>query len=236
MDDRKEAAGLAPTPARLLLLLDFCFTQTVVNLLSTSAWRGVWNLWDLYLYGGADYGLDIVGVFQVRSVGRDVRRAIQDEGYIDCAFGCSVGTVFLVLSFVFSPAVDRRLAGLPTWSFLIVSRGMTIGFFIVYMLMWRSYYNLGYLLLTNDARILAIFAASTLLLVALGGYSTVIGVPVNVEIDPGPGYTHLQTRNPGGTTFSIHRWGDALLSAFMEILGVTCWFGTYEYIVEYLPR
>ena len=54
----------------LLLLLDFVFTQTVVNILSTSAWRGIWNLWDLYLYGGIyleePWGpLDITGVFQV---------------------------------------------------------------------------------------------------------------------------------------------------------------------------
>ena len=54
----------------LLLLLDFVFTQTVVNLLSTSAWRGIWNLWDLYLYGGIyleePWGpLDITGLFQV---------------------------------------------------------------------------------------------------------------------------------------------------------------------------
>ena len=53
-----------------LLLLDFVFTQTVLNMLSTSAWRGIWNLWDLYLYGGLylaePWGpLDIIGVFQV---------------------------------------------------------------------------------------------------------------------------------------------------------------------------
>ena len=53
-----------------LLLLDFVFTQTVLNMLSTSAWRGIWNLWDLYLYGGLylaePWGpLDIKGVFQV---------------------------------------------------------------------------------------------------------------------------------------------------------------------------
>ena len=52
-----------------LLLLDFVFTQTVLNMLSTSAWRGIWNLWDLYLYGGLylaePWGpLDIKGVFQ----------------------------------------------------------------------------------------------------------------------------------------------------------------------------
>ena len=56
-----------------LLLLDFVFTQTVVNMLSTSAWRGIWNLWDLYLYGGLylaePWGpLDITGVFQVQTI------------------------------------------------------------------------------------------------------------------------------------------------------------------------
>ena len=66
--------------------------------------------------------------------------------------------------------------------------------------------------------------------------SAAIGVPVYVEIDTGPSYSQLCTRNPGGATFSLHRWGDGLLSAFMEILGVICWFGTYEYIVKFLPR
>ena len=56
-----------------LLLLDFVFTQSVVNMLSTSAWRGIWNLWDLYLYGGLylaePWGpLDITGVFQVQTL------------------------------------------------------------------------------------------------------------------------------------------------------------------------
>ena len=49
----------------MLLLLDFCFAQTVINLLSTAAWRGVWNLWDLYLYGGKDLGVEVIGVFEV---------------------------------------------------------------------------------------------------------------------------------------------------------------------------
>ena len=48
-----------------VLLVDFLFAQTVINLLSTAAWRGVWNLWDLYLYGGKDLGLDVIGLFQV---------------------------------------------------------------------------------------------------------------------------------------------------------------------------
>ena len=48
-----------------VLLVDFLFAQTVINLLSTAAWRGVWNLWDLYLYGGADLGLQVLGLFQV---------------------------------------------------------------------------------------------------------------------------------------------------------------------------
>ena len=56
----------------MLLLLDFVLTQTVVNMLSTSAWRGIWNLWDLYLYGGLylvePWGpLDITGLFQVQT-------------------------------------------------------------------------------------------------------------------------------------------------------------------------
>ena len=55
----------------MLLLVDFVFTQTLLNMLSTSAWRGIWNLWDLYLYGGLYLGepwgpLDITGVFQVQ--------------------------------------------------------------------------------------------------------------------------------------------------------------------------
>ena len=38
-----------------LSLVDFLFTQTWVNLLSTASWRGVWNLLDIFLAG--DSGL-----------------------------------------------------------------------------------------------------------------------------------------------------------------------------------
>lgn len=80
-DEEKKVAKIAETKQQkwscspkdlMLLLLDFVFTQTVVNMLSTSAWRGIWNLWDLYLYGGLylaePWGpLDITGVFQVQT-------------------------------------------------------------------------------------------------------------------------------------------------------------------------
>ena len=74
-----------------------------------------------------------------------------------------------------SPAVDRHLSSLPLLPFLLVTRLVTSAFFVLYMLMWRSYYNLGYLLLTDDPRILAAFGVSTAILVAVGAYSTVIG-------------------------------------------------------------
>merc|ERR1719220_1734698 len=168
-DEEKKVAKNAETKQRkwscspkqlLLLLLDFVFTQTVLNMLSTSAWRGVWNLWDLYLYGGLyleePWGpLEITGVFQ-------------DRDYVDCAFGITVGTIFLVLSFIFSPAVDRHLSTLPLVPYLIVSRGLTILFFTMYMLMWRSYYNLGYLVLDDSIKILIAFAISTGILIICG--------------------------------------------------------------------
>ena len=71
--------------------------------------------------------------------------------------------------------MDQQLSRLPLLPFLLASRLATSAFFVLYMLMWRSYYNLGYLLLTDDPRILAAFAVSTALLVAVGAYSTVIG-------------------------------------------------------------
>jgi len=211
----------------LLLLLDFVFTQTVLNMLSTSAWRGVWNLWDLYLYGGLylvePWGpLEITGVFQ-------------DRDYVDCAFGITVGTIFLVLSFIFSPAVDRHLSTLPLVPYLIVSRGLTILFFTMYMLMWRSYYNLGYLILDDSIKILIAFAISTAILIIVGCYSTVIGVPVAQEADMGPEYSILSTRNPGHRVGSLKSIADGCVSCAVEVLGIVCWFGTYEYIVLYLP-
>ena len=71
-DEMKKQRWSCSPKDLMLLLLDFVFTQTVLNMLSTSAWRGIWNLWDLYLYGGlyleGPWGpLDITGVFQVRT-------------------------------------------------------------------------------------------------------------------------------------------------------------------------
>lgn len=211
----------------MLLLLDFVLTQTVVNMLSTSAWRGIWNLWDLYLYGGLylaePWGpLDITGLFQ-------------DRDYVDCAFGITVGTIFLVLSFILSPTVDRHLSTLPLVPYLIVSRALTILFFAMYMLMWRSYYNLGYLVLDDSMKILIAFGISTAILVICGCYSTVIGVPVAQEVDMGPEYSILSTRNPGSRVGSPKSILDGCVSAAVEVLGIICWFGTYEYIVLYLP-
>ena len=57
---RKEVslcAGASPVPHQgllALLLTDFLLTQSLLNLLSTASWRGVWNLLDLQvlaLYG-----------------------------------------------------------------------------------------------------------------------------------------------------------------------------------------
>ena len=42
----------------LWLIIDFLFTQTVINLLSTASWRGVWNIIDIVFGGEA-------GLFQV---------------------------------------------------------------------------------------------------------------------------------------------------------------------------
>ena len=116
---------------------------------------------------------------------------VQGEDYIDCAFGCSVGSCVLTLAFMFrfasekvspsipisfSAAIDGKLSKLPQFLYLLFSRTITVAFFIVYMLMWRSYYNLGYLTLVNELRILIAFCVSTLLLVLAGCYSTVIGL------------------------------------------------------------
>ena len=74
-----------------------------------------------------------------------------------------------------SPALDKKLTKLSLVPYLISSRVITCTFFIFYMLMWRSWYNLGYLQLTDDLRILAAFFLSTIALILLECYSTVIG-------------------------------------------------------------
>ena len=66
---RPGGAGPSWNSSRLVVFLaDLAFTQTVVNLLSTAAWRGVWNLWDLYLY----YGL-----LQVLNTGHSIFSSIK---------------------------------------------------------------------------------------------------------------------------------------------------------------
>ena len=35
----------------LLLVIDFLFSQSVINILSTASWRGVWNIIDILFSG-----------------------------------------------------------------------------------------------------------------------------------------------------------------------------------------
>ena len=76
---------------------------------------------------------------------------------------------------IFSQTLDKKLTRLSLLPYLITSRVVTCTFFIFYMLMWRSWYNLGYLELKDDLRILAAFFLSTIALILLDCYSTVIG-------------------------------------------------------------
>merc|ERR1719369_1330820 len=66
-----------------LSLVDFVFTQTWVNLLSTASWRGVWNLLDILLAG--ETGL------------------WKDAPYTDCAVTCSLAAVLNILIFLLGP-------------------------------------------------------------------------------------------------------------------------------------
>ena len=80
-----------------------------------------------------------------------------------------------LITFISSSSLDEKLTQLSLVPYLVLSRVVTCTFFIFYMLMWRSWYNLGYLQLTDDLRILAAFFMSTIALMLLDCYSTVIG-------------------------------------------------------------
>merc|ERR1719209_186162 len=92
----------------LWLLLDFFFTQTVVNLLSTASWRGVWNLLD-----------DAV---------------TQDFGSLATLNGlltsCLVGVILNVLAYIISPSLDNLLTTVNPLLSIFISRLFTAAYFV----------------------------------------------------------------------------------------------------------
>ena len=221
----------------LWLGLDFLFTQTIINVLSTSAWRGVWNIIDIVFSGeGGLFEVTKNNVVMKTNIGN-----LQEEAYTDSAVTCCAGIFLNVVIYVSSKSVQRFLEKLPKPYFWIISRLFTSIYFIFYMLLWRSFWNLLYLLIPTVLSKLIAFLVSTMLLCLVGCFNSNIGVPGSIELDNTNDYcviyTYLSSTDRKKSPFV--RFGlilaDVLCSVIIEILVIVCWFGTYEIIVYTLP-
>ena len=109
------------------------------------------------------------------------------------------------------------------------------------MLLWRSFWNLLYLLIPTELSKLYAFLVSTFLLCLAGSFNSNIGVPGSIEMDNIPDYCVVTTflshvdKLKSPLVRSCLIVADVISTSIIEILVIVCWFGTYEYIVYTLP-
>ena len=104
------------------------------------------------------------------------------------------------------------------------------------MMLWRSFWNLLYLLLPSVLSKLIAFLVSTLLLCLAGCFNSNIGVPASIELDSNTDYCVIETFLSSVDFKSpLLILADVFITVTIEILVVVCWFGTYETIVYTLP-
>jgi len=208
----------------LWLGIDFLFTQTVINILSTASWRGVWNIFDIIFSGKQ-------GVFH-------------DEAHKDSAVTCSVGIILNIFIYASSKSIQNHLGKMPRCPFWILSRLSNAMNFIVYMLLWRSFWNLFYLLIPTVLSKVFAFLGSSILLVLVKCFNSNIGVPASINLDNDDDtYCKVETflsetvweKSEQKAMRLFWLLADVLITVIIEILVIICWFGTYEIIVYTLP-
>ena len=154
-----------------LLTLDFLFTQSIINCLSTASWRGVWNLIDL----------GVVHIF----------------GSLHTSSGlfttCSLGVGLNLCCYLLGPVLDRLLSDLPTFLRVIFSRLYTALYFTACMLLWSGFWNLFTFLLPTALHLVLSVLAASLILILCGCFNTVNGVPATVSLDTGEDYCTVST-------------------------------------------
>jgi len=212
---------LSSSKLALWLGVDFLFTQTVINFLSTASWRGVWNIIDIIFSGEG-------GIFE-------------GKAYKDSGVTCCAGIILNIIIYASSKTVQRHLKKLPNSLFLITSRLFTTICFTFYMLLWRSFWNLLYLFLPTILSKLLAFLGSAFLLCLARCFNSNIGVPGSIELDNRPDYCVVYTLLSSLVEKKSLLMGYCLILAdvfstvTIEILVIFCWFGTYEIIVYTLP-
>jgi len=204
----------------LWLLLDFFFTQTVVNVLSTASWRGVWNLLD-----------DAV---------------TQDFGSLATLNGlltsCLVGIALNVFAYGLSPLLDNALTTANPLLKIITSRLFTTAYFVASMLLWSSFWNLFTALITEGSHLLVSTTIASIILICAGCFNTVNGVPATVSTDWAGGYCVVSTRLEekdlsSKSTLAKTFWkcADWACTIILEIFGIQAWHGAETFISSQLP-
>ena len=217
----------------LFLFLDFIFTQTVINLLSTASWRGVWNLLDL--------------------------AAIRLFGSLSSLPGLlassSLGVFIHLVIYLISPMIDKLLLHLDCPLHFLLSRLFTTIYFTASMLLWSSFWNLFELMFTTNFHLLLCVFFASILLLACGCFNTVNGVPATLSRD-WEGGCLVDTLLQGADTASlpaIHRWlwraADAMATVLLEVrnvlptllmlsiqvVGVQAWYGAETFFSGQIP-
>jgi len=204
----------------LWLSLDFLFTQTVVNLLSTASWRGVWNLLD--------------------------EAVTKDFGSVETLNGllvsCLVGVLLNILAYIISPALDNLLTTVNPLLSIFISRLFTAAYFITSMLLWSSFWNLLTVLVVKESHLLASTTIASIILICAGCFNTVNGVPATVSTDWGGGYCVVSTRleekdlsSKSPSAKALWKCADWVCTVILEIFGIQAWHGAETFISSQLP-
>ena len=118
---------------------------------------------------------------------------------------------------------------------MFASRLFTIVYFIFYMVLWRSFWNLLYLVLPTVAKKLVAFLVSAIILCGLGSFNSNIGVPGSVSLDNTDDYCIVSTYSRSHLKNQCYKVINIIISIIIEVLVIICWFGTYEVLVYTLP-
>ena len=136
---------------------------------------------------------------------------------------------------IYSGCIQHGLEKLPTGVYLLASRLFTTAYFLFYMVLWRSFWNLLYLVLPTVTNKLVAFLVSALMLCGLGSFNSNIGVPGSVGLDNTEDYCIVSIFNGLDPKNHVFKVVNIIISIIIEVLVIVCWFGTYEVLVYTLP-
>jgi len=205
-----------------LSTVDFLFTQTVINTFSTASWRGVWNLFDLLLVEeGAVW---------------------QNAPYTDCLVTCPLAIALNVCVYLVAPFVQEWTQRLGKPARFLITRSFTVFYFIVYMLLWRSFWNLFLLCFTTERDLGLTFLGSSLFLMSVRCFNSVVGNPTSVALDNTKDYCSISTLFSEIDVNTLKKWQlkllpliDSVCTVTIEILNILLWYAVDEVLLMILP-